>query len=472
MHTIILGNGILGLTTAFRLLQAGGDQRITLIGPARREGSATLAAAAMLNSFAEIEAGSLDHEVDLYRFELSHRATEAWPDFAQQLSNAAGSAIQPLCFTRGTYVISNTAADAMDDENFAAIIEALEVASEPHAHIDPASIPNYLPEARHRATRAVRIDNEGWLNPRRVIATLDAVLHAAPNVTLIDQPVTRLHGAHGIIRGAELADGTMVEGDQYLLATGATVSELLRTSALDMPMQPVFYGIGTSVEIKSPDAPHTHCIRTPNRGLACGVYTVPYDQGPDHPNDHLVVGASNFIAPTPQPYGRLGSVEALTRAAMEQINRHFYRAGLVRVNVGWRPTSQDTYPLLGRSASYANLVVATGTKRDGFHLAPVISQLMADLLRGREVETELAVFAPERAPLRTLTREQAIEKAARHQMSAAYQHGFVPAKSRMPEQLHAMYRDAAEQLHDTLGITEWGIPPEMLDMYRYGHAKP
>ena len=70
MHTIIVGNGIIGLTTAFRLLQrAGPNDRISIVGRVQREGSATLAAAAMLNSFAEVEVGSLDSEVELFHFE-------------------------------------------------------------------------------------------------------------------------------------------------------------------------------------------------------------------------------------------------------------------------------------------------------------------------------------------------------------------------------------------------------------------
>ena len=66
MHTVILGNGILALTIAFRLSRRGtATDQITIVGKAGRPGSATLAAAAMLNSFAEVEAGGLDSELDL-----------------------------------------------------------------------------------------------------------------------------------------------------------------------------------------------------------------------------------------------------------------------------------------------------------------------------------------------------------------------------------------------------------------------
>jgi len=82
------------------------------------------------------------------------------------------------------------------------------------------------------------------------------------------------------------------------------------------------------------------------------------------------------------------------------------------------------------------------------------------------------VFAPERKPIRSLTRAQAIDKAVRHQISAAYQHGYAPSRSRMPENVIQMHRDALEKLHDKVGAVDWGIPPEMLDMYRYGHARP
>jgi hypothetical protein len=159
------------------------------------------------------------------------------------------------------------------------------------------------------------------------------------------------------------------------------------------------------------------------------------------------------------------------KATMEQINAGFYRADLLRVNVGWRPTSQDTYPLLGKT-KISNLLIASGTKRDGFHLAPVISQTIVALLLNEPVDERFQWFAPERKAIRLLTRQQAIEKAIRHQMSAAYQHGFSPSHNLKPDQIRHMLRENLERLHDQIGAMDWGIPPEMLDMYRYGHAQP
>ena len=55
-------------------------------------------------------------------------------------------------------------------------------------------------------------------------------------------------------------------------------------------------------------------------------------------------------------------------------------------------------------------------------------------------------------------------------LSADYQHGFIPSVSRMPEKIESMYIEDLERLHDKVGAHNWGIPTEMLDMYRYGHA--
>lgn len=478
MHIVILGNGIVALSIAFRLAQrTTAADKITVIGKSARTGSATVAAAAMLNSFAEIEAGSLESDLDKYRFELSRKATSMWPAFEAAItvaasSDEAGPRAQGFQggkpFEFGTYVVNNTAADDLDDQNFDAIVEALKQFDEPFDHVSPHDIPNYMPEQRHRATRAIYIRQEGWMNPCSVLEKLDEALANFPQVKIVDANADRLVKSRDAIDAVVLDNGQVISGDKFVLATGATMTALLEKSDLGINVQRVFYGVGVSIEIKSSDFPHQKCIRTPNRGLACGLYTAPYFTH-EGEGDHVLIGASNFISPTPYHHGRLTSVYSLMESAIEQINFNFYRADLIKVNIGWRPTSQDTFPLLGKT-SLGNLIIAGGTKRDGFHLSPLISEKIVTLLFDEPIEKEFSWFAPERKPIRSMTREQAISKAVQHQMSASYQHGFSPSKSRMPEQITQMYRDNIEKLHDQVGAIDWGIPPEMLDMYRYGHA--
>jgi len=482
MHVVVIGNGIVALTSVFRLLQRSGpDLRVTLVGDGQRTGSASLAAGAMLNSFAEVEYDTFKSELDTYRFELSHLATQMWPKFELELIDAAGEGLPSGCKScqafcgggcakKGTYVVNNTSVDELEDDNFDAILRALEDFNEPHRMVSAKDIPNYNPHAQQRATRAVFIENEGWFNPRLMLEKLDAIMQRSSRVTRVDDTVVRIEHAGSEVVAVHTRSGQRIEGDRFLLATGASISALVQTSGLPLQMQRVFYGVGVSLQLGIREMRQSHCIRTPARGLACGLYSVPYFESPGALNSQILVGASNFISKDPYPWGRITSVENLMRAVTKEVNQDYYKADLVRVNVGWRPTSQDTYPMIGPT-SLTNLVIATGTKRDGFHMAPVLSQHIAGMLLGEREDERFKVFAPERPLLKTMTREQAVDKAVRHQINAAYQHGFEPATSRTVAQLRQAIEVDVNKVHDQAGAVDWGIPPEMLDMYRWGHAQ-
>ena len=63
MNICIIGNGILGLTTALELSKKlNKKDKLYIIGPKNRNYSATMAAGAMLNSFAEITKGCLNNK--------------------------------------------------------------------------------------------------------------------------------------------------------------------------------------------------------------------------------------------------------------------------------------------------------------------------------------------------------------------------------------------------------------------------
>ena len=81
MKIIIIGNGIIALSTAYKIAKrASSADELYIIGNNKRTGSATLAAPAMLNSYCEIGCNTLSSKIDLFRFELSRKATDSWPD--------------------------------------------------------------------------------------------------------------------------------------------------------------------------------------------------------------------------------------------------------------------------------------------------------------------------------------------------------------------------------------------------------
>jgi len=160
----------------------------------------------------------------------------------------------------------------------------------------------------------------------------------------------------------------------------------------------------------------------------------------------------------------------LLESAINEINENFFDAQLVRVNVGWRPTTQDTYPLLGKT-SIGNLIIATGTKRNGFHLSPLISEMMSALMMGEDADERLDVFAPERKLIRELSYDDAIEIGIESLISQHYQHGYKPSNIRMERLVRKGFRRDLEELHNKVGALDWGIPPELINMYKRGYAR-
>jgi glycine/D-amino acid oxidase-like deaminating enzyme len=413
----------------------------------------------MFNSFCEIDAGTLGNPVEKAKFLFNKSATPYWPEFLKEIEADSDTTIQAGF---GTYLINNYVTDSLEDENFRAVLDALVLFNEPHEMVLPQDIPHYKPAPRCRAGHAVYIPREGWVNPVHLIQALKSFLQKSGQVTFVDGYCQSVRWCGDSVQGAVLADEQVISGDTYLLAPGAAFSKIVDASGLSLPFPRIFYGIGCSILLRTGTSTLPNCVRTPNRGGACGVYSAPQDP------EHTLIGASNFISPVEEDGARAESVRALLTAAMEQINTDYYRAPLIKVNVGWRPTSEDTLPLIGKT-SLKNMLVATGTKRDGLHCCPVISQFLADLILGKTSEFVPEQYQPERRPVRIYSRKEAISMAVRHTINAAYQHGFTPSHDRMVENLVDHYTKDYTALHDQVGAHEWGIPPELRDMYRYGH---
>lgn len=461
MNVIIIGNGILGLTTAYRLAEKDKSLKVTIVGPNGRIGCASLAAAAMLNSICEVDTSTKVSEPERGKFQLNRQATALWPNFLEKIQLDSD---MKLHYGFGTYLVNNHATDALEDLNFDAVLETLKELAEPYENISANEIPKYNPSPRLRAARAIYIPGEGWLNPVLLISALESILRKNNRITFIDDECISLNKVGDTISNIALKNNGTLSGDCYFLAPGAVYSKIIDNSNFVLPTPRVFYGVGCSLLLKTDENTLTKCVRTPNRGLACGIYAAPYD------SNHIVVGASNYISASPEYHARLESVRNILQSAMEQLNTHYYRSQIVKINIGWRPTSADTVPLIGKT-SVPNLFIATGTKRDGLHCSPLISDIMSNLILGKENSADISLFKPERELIRSFSREEAIDLSLKHTINAAYQHGFQPPNSTMTTDLNTYYRSDLEALHDKVGAIDWGIPPEMMTMYRYGHLK-
>ena len=458
MKINIIGNGIIGLMTAFKLINTDNTVSLNIIGPSKRDGSASLAAAAMFNSFCEVENDTLANDVEKKKWLLNTKSNNLWKELIKQIENLSGKNIN---HGFGTFLINNTGGGSIEDENYDSIIRALNEYKQSYEIVDPKEINNYNPSPKSRALRSVYINNEGWVNPSELINALEIILERCSQIKFINKKAKRIIHYGDSFKSVELDGGDIIESDKILICNGANFSELVDKSNLTKFFPRIFYGVGTTISLNTGINTTLNCIRTPNRGLACGTYTAPQSIS------STLIGASNNVTTNPSLFPKVTSTYTLLKNAMEQINTNYYNATIDKITTGYRPVSEDNIPLIGRMDSI-DLLIVTGTKRDGFHSSPYISDYISDLVLHNTSEIELDhIFKPERNLNKYLTRSESISKYVKHKIDAHFQHDFEPSKDSMIENLIDYHTVYANDLHDKYNAIDWGIPIDIYPVYNF-----
>jgi glycine oxidase len=91
----------------------------------------------------------------------------------------------------------------------------------------------------------------------------------------------------------------------------------------------------------------------------------------------------------------LAGVRDLIEAACDLVP-HAWAAGFNGARAGLRPAASDDLPVVGRSATFPNLMYATGHYRNGVLLAPITARLVADELLDNKTDPALTAFSPAR----------------------------------------------------------------------------
>lgn len=476
MNVLIVGNGIMALSTAFQLLKSD-NLKITIVGPSSRTGAATPAAAAMLNSFAEVESSTLKNEYGRLYFRISRDAARKWPSFEREVVEKVGQQISSLCkgcdvdkggcFSKGTYIYHNAVSDSLEDKNYAAIKSALIGEGEDFCEVLPSEIPGYSPAASSRALEALYIPDEGWVNPNMILDNLERAVYLDERCEYVDDSVVNFTWSDQQVVGASLHSGSELSGfDKVLLANGSMLSGLLKSSPFEAIVQPVLSSFGTSIEMScSAENLPSNCIRSPNRGGGCGTYVASYYKGHGIKNNYFV-GASAIIRERPSFYGRAISIAHLLHGAINEVNTGFYGAEVIKINAGNRPVSFDQFPLLG-SLGTSNVVIATGTKRDGLHCAPSISEYLSEeITSGVDENHPYKAFKPDRNLIQLYERIESIGAIVEMKVNEAYQHQYNPSSPYQLELFKTSLADEAQRVHDFFEMDTKGIHPSMYPLYR------
>jgi glycine oxidase len=368
---LVVGGGVIGLSSAWRLAQRGAS--VTLVD-AGLAGAASGVAAGMLAPVTEARLG----EEPLLA--LNRASWARWPAFAAEVAEAAG---RPVGYrTDGTLVV------ALDADDRAALDEVAERHRLMGLKVSPlrsrearALEPGLAPGIRGGLLAA----SERSVDPEALVPALrDAAV--AAGVTLVDAEVEWVTtGPDGQVTGVALASGDTLNAGTTVLAAGCRSASI--PGLPDEARPPVRPVKGQIVTLRQP--PGDPLVGRTVRGLVRGssIYLVPRDDG------RVAVGA------TVEERGwdrrpTAGGAYELLRDALALVPG-LDDAELVAVRTGLRPGSPDDLPLVGPGV-VDRLVVATGHHRNGILLTPITAEAVAAVVAGGAPPPEVAACDPRR----------------------------------------------------------------------------
>jgi glycine oxidase len=365
--TVVIGAGVVGLSIAWRLAQAGCP--VTVYDRAKAGRGASWAAAGMLAAAVETEPG----EEKLLALTLESQ--KLWPRFAREIEAASGISIGYR--DEGTIVVALTRDDA-EQLRFSYEFQrslGLEI-----DWLSGMEARRREPHLRPGISGAVLSPKDHQVDNRLLGSALAEAARRAGAVLYEHCPVRQIELSGGRAR-AVITDHGSDAADIVILAAGAWSREIGGVPAPYLPPVRPIKGQMLALSM-DPAAPLLrHVIWLP-RG-----YLVPRLDG------RLIVGATveeRGFDDRLTAGGLLALIEGAWRAvpAIEELP-------VAETWVGFRPGSRDDAPMLGPSG-IDQLVIATGHHRNGILLTPITAEaISAYVLTGRLPEV-VTPFAPDR----------------------------------------------------------------------------
>ncbi len=410
---LVIGAGVIGLSTAYYLANRG--CRVTILdrNPAQRDGCSfgnagmivpshftPLAAPGMValglkmmwnpeSPFyvkPRLDAGLIAWGWKFWRASNAAQVARAAP-LLRDLSFASRAHFEELAelpgvdfglVKRGLLMLCKTARTLDEEAKMAARARDLGIPAEV---LDAGALAALEPDVRMEVAGAIFYPQDCHLSPARFMAAMGCELDRmgakfsyeteATGFRVTNRHVDALHTNHGDFFA-----------DEYVLCGGAWSPAIVKGLRVSLPMQA---GKGYSLTLAKPRQLPRHCAIFSEARVAVTPM-----------NGALRFGGTMEIAglnETINPARIRGIVHAVPNYFPEFTPEDFAE---IKPWSGLRPCSPDGLPYIGRLRFYENLATATAHAMMGLSLAPITGKLMSEILHNERPEFDLSLLAPDR----------------------------------------------------------------------------
>jgi glycine oxidase len=335
----VVGGGVIGLASAFRLAQCGAA--VTLFDPNPGKG-ATWAAAGMIAPVAEIGPG--EHE----NFQLQKGALSAWRDVATDIESLTGQSLTIV--QNGTLLVGWDGSDRRLVDQFVQV--AGEFGADPR-RVQRESRPEMFDGLTGRIDEGLLVEGDAWIDPDQAVSLL-ASANELLGVTVVRESVLNVCDDDAHV--AVTTESDTFGADLGIIATGANALPVGAATSGQHIVRPVH---GITVRVRGFDRSAQPMIRSFVRGRS--VYMV------SRPGGYNVLGASS--EERGETGVQVGEMQRLLRDALDVIPA-LETATVLETRAGNRPASDDLQPFFEvlRGGRWA---WSSGHFRHGVTLAPL-----------------------------------------------------------------------------------------------------
>jgi D-amino-acid dehydrogenase len=364
---IVVGGGVVGLSTAYHLVQGGAK---TLLVDRRHPGRATDASAGILSAASDTAVP------DPYERFAAH-AARYYPLLIERLAaEGAHDTGYGICGSL-TVVVSDDELAAFEQVR-AGVRRSPGAQAEGWSELSPEQAQKLFPPLAG-VQGAIHCRHHARVDGRLLAAALRKVA-LAHGLRVREAEVSHLSIEHGAVRSA-LIDGEAVPAGHVVIAAGAWSKSLGERIGVSVPVAP------QRGQIAHLDLPETDTAGWPIVRAFRDHYMVPWP-------GRVVAGATRENVGF-APRTTLGGImEVLAETA--RVAPGLRGASLAEIRVGLRPASPDGLPILGPAPGLANLQIATGHGAVGLQLGPFSGKVIADAIIRGDPGVDLAPFAPDR----------------------------------------------------------------------------
>ncbi|OIR12809.1 D-amino acid dehydrogenase small subunit [mine drainage metagenome] len=248
--------------------------------------------------------------------------------------------------------------------------------------LDYDTLQSKEPQTKINGLGAIFFKCDAHLYPNKLMQQLLQHLKNVGVAFRTNEEVTSFENKNGSITKV-ITDKNVYDADSVIIASGSWSRELVEKIKIKLPLMP---GRGYSVTLE--DSPYK--INHPSILVEGRVALTPMD------GNKIRFGGTMEITSTQTP-PRLNRVEGLLHAV-----KRFYPEFDVpvppveKVWYGYRPCSADGLPYLGRTDQWNNVVIATGHAMLGLGLGAGSGKLVSEIVNEEKLSIDIEPFNPNR----------------------------------------------------------------------------